>query len=481
MNNIVETQNRSDPAQKIAVLFFLPAVTFAVAAWVFGTRAAGVFRLPMLAAAHPLPLILLFIVCLSLTVFHGLLPIWLRKDVPGILLAALFFLGYLILASIFNHPSLNTNNIFFAADSGSWQARLVSEEFELYASRAVHPFPFLILRPLVWIISFLTGGDNFFAGLILVSSAGAASVYLAWKLLGEYCPEAYYPFGFASLLGLSSAHLMFSSIFETYVFSALFLILFSLFALNQSRPVWIFLIPASVLTLGITVSNFGQNMITLFFTHQKSRIWTTLFVLGSVIVLAALLNFVNNQVYASSVYFFNPGDFSGESRNIQAPERNHIILLTQDMFVFNISAPQPHFHGQNLRLRFNFDTDGFDYFIPVGRLAVIGWLLLLCIAVWQFIRSMKPGGELTRFSLAMLACLGFNYLLHFVYGFEPFLYTTDWTYALVLFVAFNLHFLAEKIWFKIGFLAFLGFLLLNNGWFLYFMITLVEKNFTVVF
>lgn len=480
MLNIVKAGLRNSSAQKFTALFFFPAISFVIAAWVFGVRAVSIFRFPAMTASHPLAMILLALICLGITVFHRLLPDVLRKNTSGILLAALFFIGYLMLGSIFNAPHNDINNIFFAADHGSWQGRLVSDDLWAYGLRAIHPFSFIILRPIVAVASLVTDGDKFFAGQIVLSFAGAACVYIVWKILTESKFDGYYAIGFASLMGLSASHLLFSSIFESYIFSACFLMLFMLFTLKPSQPTWM-LVAAGVLTFGMTVSNFVQNLIVLCFARKNLRIFNIFFVIVSVLIIAIFVNFFNNQIYGSDTYFFSSENVSVESKNIQLPTRDHLVLLAQNMFFFNMVAPQPHFHGHGSRLRFNFATDGFYYYGIPGSATLAGWIILLGLAIWKFIRAFDLSNQSTRLSLAMAICLVFNYLLHILYGVEPFLYTADWTYALILFVAFNANHFAQKTWFKISFLALLGLVLITNGWFMYFMISFLKKNFGAAF
>lgn len=462
-------------APKFAALFFLPAIFFVIAAWFSGIRATNIFQLPMLVMRMPLPVIIVGLIFVGLASFQPLLPEKIRKNTPGILLAAFFFAGHLALGSIFNTAENYTNNVFFAADSGSWQGRLASDNLWEFGLRAVHPFAFIILRPIVAIVSLTTGGDHFFASLIVLALAGAACVYVTWKLLVENQFDGYYAVGFASLLGLSASHLLFGSIFESYIFSALFLILFALHTLNKNKPIWA-LIVAGVLTFGMTISNLAQEVIVFSFARKDVRVVNVFFLFTGVLAAATIVNFANNQIYNSNIYFFSSENVAAESKNIQLPTVDHAVLLAQNMFIFNITAPQPHFRGQAARLRFNFASDGFYYYTLAGTIALIGWILLLCVSTFKFFQTFDLSNQSTRFSLAMLACLGFNYFLHILYGVEPFLYTGDWTYALILFVAFNVNGFAQKIWFKISFLVFLGFILINNGWFIYFIISILKKN-----
>jgi hypothetical protein len=64
-------------------------------------------------------------------------------------------------------------------------------------------------------------------------------------------------------------------------------------------------------------------------------------------------------------------------------------------------------------------------------------------------------------SLAFGLSVLFNFALHLNYGYEPFLYSPDWAYALIFFVALSLAPLAKNRFFQGGLLVFL-ILLANN-------------------
>jgi hypothetical protein len=71
----------------------------------------------------------------------------------------------------------------------------------------------------------------------------------------------------------------------------------------------------------------------------------------------------------------------------------------------------------------------------------------------------------------------FNFLLHLGYGYEPFLYSADWTYALLLFVAASLSELGRRWWFQLGLAVFLGLLMFNQWGFLQTMLQSIAPFF----
>src|SRR5688572_25266042 len=97
---------------------FLPSILFPCAALVIGLRNAAVFAAPRLLIDAPLPAIV-FLIAFSAVLFFRNRSSRFLENFPGLFLFFFFAAGYFLLASIFNKPELNTNNIYFAADTWS--------------------------------------------------------------------------------------------------------------------------------------------------------------------------------------------------------------------------------------------------------------------------------------------------------------------------------------------------------------------------
>ena len=85
--------------------------------------------------------------------------------------------------------------------------------------------------------------------------------------------------------------------------------------------------------------------------------------------------------------------------------------------------------------------------------------------LWNLIRTRK-----VDLSLAFALSLLFNFILHLSYGFEPFLYSPDWAYALIFFVGLSLAPLARNRFFQGGMLVFLILLAYNQIQFFQFIL-----------
>ena len=66
-------------------------------------------------------------------------------------------------------------------------------------------------------------------------------------------------------------------------------------------------------------------------------------------------------------------------------------------------------------------------------------------------------------TLSLIGCVLFNLLIHLRYGKELFLYSPNWTYAIILLLGISWKNLLAHKWFQILLIAFLLLLMLNNA------------------
>jgi len=120
-----------------------------------------------------------------------------------------------------------------------------------------------------------------------------------------------------------------------------------------------------------------------------------------------------------------------------------------------------------------FSHSAYDGF---GNLVLYAWLVLLAFSGTKFLWSLRKRenwqSTTTLFSVALLANLAFNLLFHIIYGEDPFLYSADWTYALLLFVGINL---INRRWSKAYLLFFLALIMVNNLAFLGKIVDVIAK------
>ena len=398
---------------------------------------------------------------------------FLREHAPGMMLALFFLIVYLYLGLRFNNPNIDTVDNYFDADNSSWMRRIGMPDGHQMEMRGPHPFAYFVFRPLGWILNLLTGNPALTA-ILLNTLAGGLCVFLAWVFIKNQSRDRVYAFLFAALLGISTSHLVFGSIVESYIFSAAALIGF--FLLLQTRRVSTgSLVAMSLLTFGITITNFVQNFVGFVISRPR---WKDLFrFVGLVLSLGVFLSLLHAAWYPSSKLFFLPSDAQGEEEFTISILRDpawrvvgRVMLLIRTILLYSVVAPPPFVFTREVGgtfPRFNFfkiSPEDFQLssYSGLGNVLVAAWAALMLIAGILFLRDLIHTRK-TDISLAFVLCLLFNFLLHLFYGYEPFLYSPDWTYALVFFVALGLAPLAKYRWFQAGLFVFL-ILLAYNQW-----------------
>jgi len=397
----------------------------------------------------------------------------LRAHAPGLILAGFFFCIYLYLGLLLNSPGIDTTDNFLDADNYSWMRRIAWVDGGQLEMRGPHPFAYLIFRPLGWSFKLFVH-DPFLSALLLNTLVGGLCVFLAWLFIRNATQNTAYALLISALLGMSTSHLWFGSIIESYIFSAAALI--AGFTLLQSRKdATLGLILAALITLGITVTNGIQSI--LGFLIARRSIKDALRFVGLVSSIGLILSLIHAAWYPSSVLFFQPGGAQAEQdfsiSILQEPAWRavgRIVLIVRTILFYTVIAPRPFVFSQDVGgtfPRFNFfriapGEYAFSSYHGLGNVLVFTWVGMLLAAGFLFVRNLIRFRK-SGLSLAFLLCLGFNFLLHIGYGYEPFLYSPDWAYALVFFVALNLGDLADSRWFQAGLFAFL-MLLAYNQW-----------------
>jgi hypothetical protein len=385
-----------------------------------------------------------------------------NETVTGILLAGFFFIIYLMIASIFNQPIFDVDDIFFDSDGLLWRMRFTTEDYRDYYWRSVHPFVLLIIRPLVSLTALLLKGDKLHAAIVMVAFAGALCVFLAWYFVKHTTGNVLHALLIASLLGASAAHLVFGSLIETYIFLAVVMLVF-LVLLLKDTPTFA-LVFTGLLSFGITVTNFVQTAIAFIVVKRDFKQWLKYgLIVGALVIPLALLN---NLVYPNSQpYFFIPSNLTTETDNTFLPSIARGMAILRVMFLHSIVAPDPLileeeipflkvwiFKASPMRLS--------EYETPFGAALAFAWGGLLLTGGFLFLKGLKKQNN--RFAFSFTLILLFNFGLHLRYGKDLFLYSANWTYALILFLGLAWRELVGKRWFQIVLLVFLALLLVNN-------------------
>ena len=378
------------------------------------------------------------------------------SNIPGLLLTIVFVFIYIYIGSFFNNPlTANTDN-YLDADNGPWITLIADPSGYNQEMRVPHPFAFFIFRPLGWFAN-LIFPNHYISATVLNASFGGMAVLLAWFFAKSQTGDRVYAFLIAALLGLTTSHLVFSSIVKSYIFSATALIgFFLILRIRQGSTPW--LISVSLLSFGITITNFIQTLIGYSIIHPR---WKKIFFFtGTVISIGVILTLVHAVWYPSSQPFFLISSTQGENAYVfslfgkDAWEfLGRTLLLARTFLLYSIIAPMPFVLLDEIGGNF----PSFQFFKiaklnsvylyseynGIGNILVIIWILLVMIASVNFLKNLFTTRKL-NLSLAFILCLIFNFALHFFYGEDPFLYATNWTYALIFFVFIKSCFPGEK-------------------------------------
>lgn len=398
----------------------------------------------------------------------------LQENLPGILLALFFLFTYFTFAESINFPEFRTLDQFFDTDISAWLARLTSiARQDVSMVRAVHPAVLLFLRPFVWFVSIFLDGDRLQAVFLIHALAGASCVLLAWLIVKRASGNATYSLIMASLLGASTSHLLLSSMLETYIYSALALIFFA-FLMQGENTSLKFTVPAGVLVFGITISNFIQTCILYFLKQPHVKVIVKYILMVVFIIL--ILNIIQVWIYPNAKPMFLPANLLIEQRykfnvfGFAWRAMGRFSLIVRAILLYGIVAPKPFVLTKELGANFpNFRT----FQITVGEFHVAGytgladitvkfWMILLAAAGILFILNLLKTPKQMRFSMGLVLCLGFSLILHTVYGDDPLLYSPNWVYALVLFVALSLQKWADAKWLQITMIIFLSLMMIVN-------------------
>lgn len=390
---------------------------------------------------------------------------FINENMTGIVLALAFFAIYLVIATVLNHPRFDVDDIFFDADGLSWRLRLTTDNWHDFYWRSVHPFVLLLLKPPVDLVAMFLKGNKLFGAYVVVALGGAACVFLAWKFIKGVTGNIVYASLIASILGFSASHLVFGSLIETYIFLAASLLLFFLFLLEE-KPLSA-LVLASLPVIGITHSNFAQN--TLAFFTMKPNLKVMFRYVAVVLMLLIQLSLVNNLFFPDAQpFFFIPSALLAEEQNIFPLNTLRAEALTRAFLFNNVVAPTPILYTGDIPFtQFRFFKPEINklsiYDSPLQTFTVWFWLGLILLGLIVFLLKYREY-KTNRLSLALLGTMALNIGIHLRYGKELFLYSPNWTYALILLLGLALQGLSKYKWFQISLLIFVFFLMLNNSW-----------------
>ncbi|NOH00910.1 MAG: hypothetical protein HND47_02490 [Chloroflexi bacterium] len=388
-------------------------------------------------------------------------------NLGGLVIAALFFCVYFLLASIFNQPIFNFDDIFFDTDAKLWRFRFGTEHYEDYYGRTVHPFVLIVVRPWVWLISLFLKGDMLYAAFALTALTGALCVFLVWYFVRNSVGHPLYALLIATLFGASSTQLAFGSIIESYIFLGAVALIFIVLLLKDS-PTYALII-AGLAAFGITISNLAQMVIAHFMVKRNI---VQLIKYG--LIVAALivpLNLLNNLIYPNAhPYLWQVDTLQWEEKNVFPSTLQRANFLGRVMLLHSFIAPDPLLLKEDIpflkvwMFRAALKKAPLQisrYETDLGKALVVIWLGFVALGGALFLKNLFKRDD--RFAFVFILTILFYFVFHMRYGRDVFLYSANWTYAITLFLALAWQDLAGRRWFQVSLLGFILLLLVNNS------------------
>jgi hypothetical protein len=366
--------------------------------------------------------------------------------------ALLFVLAYGALAVLLftRTPRLFEHlDQIFDADLGLWTIDLARPQGPHLRTR-VHPLAVLLLNPLGWTLrELLRGAGVRFAARaaagLLAALAGGTTVGLFRALLHRLGISPGLARAWVLVFALSATQIVFSSVPESFAFSALGLVLVFAVAAGP-RPTEARRTLAGLFAFGITVT----NVVAVALARASAWNWrreaaraasgTARHVLA-VLVLAAALGVVQWALYPTFGFFFVPGPLAAayERSFVSVSSASEVLDRAEELgshLVFvGLAAPSVSVEPRSgSRVAMNFPRLPLRHPRAASAAHAVLWAVLLVLAGRGLARSRHRPPVV----FALLLWLGSVAALHAFFGLSLFLYSAHWVFALVATAAVGL-------------------------------------------
>ncbi|MFZ1764140.1 MAG: hypothetical protein WAT99_14760, partial [Nitrospira sp.] len=293
---------------------------------------------------------------------------------------------------------------------------------------SVHPLFSLITFIPVYIAKHALSTSPLRAVLLITGVVGglwAGTLYLLFRLLGCRRLDA----SVFTLLGLCSASALFwLPVPNSYSWGSLSIMLalvLLLFAEQRTFGATAYVI-ASALTLSFTVTNWMAGLlVTLVRWPWKQAVQLSVNALCVVVLLWG----VQKLIFPTAEFFIGHRE---EAEFINHPQSGGAANVLSSLVFHTVVAPDVRFMKDDAytqaksdsfrlseRLTFQFSRPGSTG--PLGLLAVGLWSALLLNGLWRLVTL----DHHLRFRLVLASLLGFETLLHLLYGEETFVYSLN--------------------------------------------------------
>src|SRR5215210_3845858 len=252
-------------------------------------------------------------------------------------------------------------------------------------------------------------GAHLLATSILIAAAGALCVVIAHVFFTALGHRPVAALALSVLLGVSASHLVFASLPDTFIFTALSLALCCWLAVGYPGSLPAF-VPAVLFSLGITITNVGPA--------------------GLLFAAAAGLSFVQKSLYPSANLFFVPEAFQEDVGYTFIPHSapqawERAASLLGHVGLFALVAPQPRvWTPQGSEVPWvTFQGSGLAAYDGTGCAALALLLAAYGLAAYGIVRQRLWREPILQ---GLVLATAFLVLLHFFYGDDLFLYSCSW-------------------------------------------------------
>ncbi len=368
----------------------------------------------------------------------------------ALLFTLLFTLAYAALASAFftRAPRLFDHlDQVFDADLGIWTIALTRPQGP-HGQNLAHPLIPLLLLP--WgtaLRELLRRCGVEMAGVLaaglLCAVAGGATVGAFRLLLDRLGVGAARARAFTVVFALSATQVAFSSVPESYAFSALSLVLVFWTAAPPRRSLAARLL-AGVFSFGVTSTNLVAVALAQLDWRRDGRRAPRVVacVVGPVVLAAAALAVLQQSLFPGARPFFLPGPLgSGYTSSFVCPSSPHELVertakVAAHLIFVGMAAPRVTLdETRRPRVSLDFEASPFPALRPAGAVHAVFWGLLVAMALWGLRRD---GKEAKGMLIALLGWLAFVGALHLCFGWSLFLYSGHWVFAVVALTAAGL-------------------------------------------
>lgn len=309
----------------------------------------------------------------------------------------------------------------------------------------VHPLFVLFFNPLGNPLRKATG-SSLLVAVALVASAGALCVVIAHAVFTVLGLSRVAAVALSCLLGLSTSHLVFGSIPDTFIVTALSFTVCCWLALRRPGA-RLPAVPAGVFSMGIATTNLVPSMLLFAAGARQAGGFLSMLRKSAALLLAVLavtagLSLLQKRLYPSANLFFVPDSFREDTHytfvphtRAEAADRGSALL--RHLTVFSLIAAEPRmWTPQGSEVPWvSFQEQTLADLPGAGRLALGFLLAVYGVAIYGIFRRRLLREPVFQ---GLLLGIAFLALLHYFYGDDLFLYSCSWVFLVLAAVAWGL-------------------------------------------